>query len=227
MLRRLLATAFAAGTPFAAGDPPNYQSAWSLTQGDPAVVVGVVGGDAAPNAVCTLCRVLPVPDVRSAIDGGADVVLLDKCATPADVAAALAHGLPVIGCGALEAGDPASVAGLVGLMLSCNPALTPDEVRLILLQTWDDPYELVYRSGCRKNPAEIVRLMIDVRGDGTVTHTPDDDTYNVGTVVVLRAKPEPHWRFARWQGVCHGRRATCTVRLLQSGITTAVFSPAR
>lgn len=223
MLRLLLATAFAAGTPFAAGSPPDYQQAWSLTQGDPAVVIGVVGGDAASNAVCTLCRVLPVPDVRSAIDGGADLVLLDKCAQPADVAAALAHGLPVIGCGALEAGDPASVAGLVGLMLSCNPSLTPDEIRLIMLETWDDPYEVVYKAGCRKNPAAIVRLMIAVRGRGTVSRLPDDDTYNAGTVVVLRAKADPGWRFMRWEGVCHGRRTMCSVRLMQSGITTAIF----
>jgi hypothetical protein len=227
VLRLFLATAFAAGVPFASGDPPDYQQAWSLTQGDPAVVIGVVGGDAAANPVCTLCRVLPAPDVHWAIDHGADVVLLADCVPPADIAAAFAHGLPVIGCNTLEVGDPPAVAGLVGLMLSCNPALTPDEIRLILLQTWDDPYEVVYRAGCRKNPAEIVRLMIDVRGHGTVSRLPDDDTYNAGTVVVLRAKADSGWRFAHWQGVCHGRRKMCSVRLMQSGITTAVFRPAR
>jgi hypothetical protein len=67
--------------------------------------------------------------------------------------------------------------------------------------------------------------MINTRGGGTVTRVPDDDTYNAGSVVVLHAKPEPHWRFAHWQGVCHGRRATCTVRLMRSGVTTAVFKP--
>jgi Divergent InlB B-repeat domain len=69
--------------------------------------------------------------------------------------------------------------------------------------------------------------MIETRGRGTVSRLPDDDTSNAGTVVVLRAKPELHWRFARWQFACHGRRTTCTVRLLQSGVTTAVFRRAR
>jgi hypothetical protein len=108
-------------------------------------------------------------------------------------------------------------------MLSCNPSLTPDEIRLILLQTSGKAYGAVVRAGCRKNPAEIVRLMVDTRGRGTVVKLPDDDTYDAGTIVVLHAKAEPHWRFARWKGVCHGTRATCTVRLTQSGTTTAVF----
>ena len=221
MLRLLLATALAA---FGASDP-GYEQAWSLTQGDPGVVIAVVANGVAPDpiAVCKLCRVLPVHDVRSAIDGGADVVLLADCVPPADIEAAFAHGLPVVGCNTLDVGDPPAVAGLVGLMLSCNPSLLPDEIRLILLETSADPYDAVVRAGCRKNPAEIVRLMIDTRGRGTVTHTPDDDTYNVGTVVVLRAKPDPGWRFSHWKGVCRGRRPLCTVRLMQSGVTTAVF----
>ncbi len=64
---------------------------------------------------------------------------------------------------------------------------------------------------------------VRTRGHGTVNRRPDDDTYNAGTVVVLRAKPKPHWRFARWEGACHTRRALCRVRLTQSGVTTAVF----
>ena len=224
MLRLLLATAFAAGTPFAPPDP-GYDQAWALTQGDPGVVIAVVGDatPANPAAVCKLCRVTHVPDVRSAIDGGADVVLLDECAPPADIAAAFQHGLPVVGCNTLEVGDPPAVAGLVGLMLSCNPVLLPDEIRLILLETSGNAYDAVVRAGCRKNPAAIVRLMIETRGHGTVTRTPDDDTYNAGTVVVLRAKAEPGWRFARWEGVCHGKRRMCSVRLLQPGVAIAVF----
>jgi Divergent InlB B-repeat domain len=224
VLRLLLATALAASAPLVANDP-GYDEAWSLTQGDPGVVIAVVGnGVAADQAgVCKLCRVLPVRDVRSAIDQGADVILLADCVPPADVAGAFAHGLPVVGCNTLDVGDPPAVAGLVGLMLSCNPSLTPDEVRLILLETSGSPYDAVVRAGCRKNPAEIVRLMIAVRGHGTVARLPDDDTYNAGTVVALRAKPNAHWRFAHWSGVCDGRRPLCTVRLLQSGVTTAAF----
>jgi hypothetical protein len=224
VLRLLLATALAATIP-SMPDAPGYQQAWSLTEGDPGVVIAVVGDGAAsdPAAVCKLCRELPAPDVRYAIDHGADVILLVDCVPPADIAAAFAHGLPVVGCNTLDVGDPPAVAGIVGLMLSCNPSLTPDEIRLILLETSGNAYDAVKRAGCRANPAEIVRLMIAVRGRGTVSREPDDDTYNAGTEVVLRAKAESHWRFARWVGVCHGRRPMCSVRLMQSGTTTAIF----
>ena len=256
MLRLFLATALAASAPLVPNDP-GYQQAWSLTQGDPAVVIAIVADGVAPDpdlnlvpgdantsgrgtaaaltaaaqvdnaiggtGVCGRCRVMPVYDVRWAIDHGADVILLVDCVPPADIAAAYAHGLPVVGCNTLDVGDPPAVAGIIGLMLSCNPALTPDEVRLILLETSGNAYDAVVRAGCRKNPAEIVRLMVDTRGHGTVTKLPDDDTYNAGTVVVLHAKADPHWRFARWRGVCRGKRPTCTVRLMQSGVTTAVF----
>jgi hypothetical protein len=235
VLRLLLATALAA-TIHSTPDGPGYQQAWSLTEGDPGVVIGVVAdgasghGTAAADgaaAVCKLCRVMPASDVHFAIDQGADVVLLADCVPPADIAAAFAHGLAVVGCNTLDVGDPPAVAGIVGLMLSCNPSLMPDEIRLILLETAGNAYDAVKRAGCRANPAEIVRLLIAVRGRGTVSREPDDDTYNAGTVVVLRARADPHWRFARWEGVCQGPRPLCSVRLMQSGITTAVFRPAR
>jgi hypothetical protein len=118
----------------------------------------------------------------------------------------------------------AAVAGIAALMVSCNPVVTPAEIKRILHTPGEvNAYEAVERAGCRATPPAIVRLMVRTRGRGTVTRRPDDDTYNAGTVIVLRAKPKPNWRFARWDGVCHGRRATCTVRLMQSGVTTAVF----
>jgi hypothetical protein len=257
VLRVLLATALAASAPFLPDDP-DYQQAWSLTRGDPAVVIAVVADGVAPDpdlnlvpgdantsghgtaaaltaaaqvdndiggtGVCGRCRVMPVHDVRWAIDHGADVILLVDCVPSADIAAAFAHGLPVVGCNTLDIGDPPAVAGIVGLMLSCNPSLTPDEIRLILLETAGNAYEAVKRAGCRAHPVEIVRLLVNTRGRGTVVKLPDDDTYDAGTIVALHAKAKPHWRFARWKGVCHGTRATCTVRLMQSGTTTAVFS---
>ena len=269
MLRLFLATALAVSAPFVPNDPGYEASraaleamsvpqAWSLTTGDPGVVIAVVAdgvardpdldlvaGDAGTTGrgtapalaaaaqidngiggagVCGRCRVMPVKDVRWAIDHGADAVLLVDCVPPRDIAAALAHGLPVVGCNTLDAGDAALVAGIVGLMLSCNPALTPDEIRSILLETSPNAHDAVVRAGCRQNPAEIVRLLIQTRGGGTVTKTPDDDTYNEDTVVVLRAKPEPHWRFSHWQGLCHGRRPQCVIRLQRSGVVTAVFA---
>jgi hypothetical protein len=268
MLRLFLAAALAAGVPFVPNDP-GYQAqsaplealsvpqAWSLTKGDPGVVIAVIShgvaadpdldlvpGNASTGSegtaaaltaaaqinnglggagVCGRCRVMPANDIRWAIAHSADVILLVDCAPPADIRAAIAHGVPVVGCNTLDVGDPPAVAGIVGLMLTCNPVLEPDEVAAILLQASGNAYEAVKRAGCRANPAEIVRLMIAVRGHGTVSRLPDDDTYNAGTVVVLRAKAEPGWRFKRWVGVCHGRRPMCSVRLMQSGVTTAVF----
>jgi len=130
----------------------------------------------------------------------------------------------------------AAVSGIAGLMLSCNPALTPAEIKLILIETSAprevdvrahgevDAYAAVRRAGCRATPPAIVRLMVRIRGDGTVTRRPDDDTYNAGATIVLRAKPSPRWRFARWDGLCRGKRSVCTLRLMQSGVTTAVFA---
>lgn len=272
MLRLLLATALAASSPFVPNDPGypansapldamSVPQAWSLTQGDPGVVIAVIADGVAPDpdldlvpgnaqasgrgtaaaltaaaqidngiggaGVCGNCRVMPAKDIGWAVAHGADVILLVDCAPPRDVAAALAHGVPVVGCDTLDVGDPPLVAGIAGLMLSCNPVLEPDEISRILLATSGNAYDAVKRAGCRVNAAEIVRLMIAVRGRGTVSRLPDDDTYNAGTVLVLRAKAEPHWRFVRWEGVCHGRRTVCTVRLLQSGLTTAVFRRAR
>jgi subtilisin family serine protease len=119
----------------------------------------------------------------------------------------------------------AAVSGIAGLMLSCNPALTPSETRRIMAASGGEvnAYSSVTSAGCRATPPEIVRLMVRTRGHGTVTRRPDDDTYNAGTVLVLRAKAKPRWRFARWDGLCRGQRALCRVRLNQSGVTTAVF----
>jgi Divergent InlB B-repeat domain len=163
-----------------------------------------------------------------AIDHGADVIAITGCGTAppkAARAAATAHGVPVYYCqNESEAYPTAAIAGITGLMLTCNPALTPTETREILQSTPQlNAYWAVRRAGCSAKPAEIVRLIVRTRGQGTVRRSPDDDTYNAGTVVVLRAKAKTGWRFARWNGLCRGTRATCTVRLMQSGVTTAVF----
>src|SRR5206468_834778 len=82
-------------------------------------------------------------EIPWAIEHGADAILLVDCVAPREIAASLAHGLPVVGCDTLDVGDAPMVAGIVGLMLSCNPALTPDEVRLILLETSGKAYDAV------------------------------------------------------------------------------------
>ena len=123
----------------------------------------------------------------------------------------------------------AAVSGIAGLMLSCNPALTPSEIRHIMAGSSGE-VNAYWSSGARRMPCDTAgdrRLMVRTRGRGTVTRRPDDDTYNAGSVLVLRATAKPHWRFARWDGLCRGQRALCTVRLNQSGVTTAVFTRAR
>jgi subtilisin family serine protease len=276
VLRLLLAAALAASVPFVPNDPgfeaqrPQLDAlsvprAWSLTQGDPAIVIAIVDDGVAPDpdlalvpgnanagvhgtaaalvaaaqinngiggaGICGRCLVMPATDVDWAVDHGADVIAVTSCGTPppqAAVARAAAHGIRVFICpNEARAFDNAAYAGIAGLMLSCNPVLTPTEITQILIRSSYNGVVNAYRSvvlaGCRANAPEIVRLMVAVRGKGTVTRLPDDDTYDAGTVVVLHAVAKPRWRFAHWRGVCHGRRPTCTVRLMQSGFATAYF----
>jgi len=276
VLRLLLAAAMAASVPFVPNDPGfatqrapldalSVPQAWSLTQGDPAIVIAIVDDGVAPDpdlslvpgnassgehgtaaaliaaaqidngigsaGVCGRCEVMPATDVDWAVDHGADVIAVTSCGAPppqAALARAAAHGIRVFICPSeARAFDNAAYAGIAGLMLSCNPVLSPAEITQILIRSSDHGVVNAYRSvvlaGCRANPAEIVRLMVSVHGKGTVTRSPDDDTFNAGTVVVLHATAKPRWRFAHWGGVCHGRRATCTVRLMQSGFATAYF----
>lgn len=276
MLRLLLAAAIAAGVPFVPNDPGypassaplaamSVPQAWTLTQGDPAIVIAIVDDGVAPDpdlalvpgnaytgdhgtqaallaaaqidngiggaGICGRCRVMPATDVDWAIAHGADVIAVTRCGDPVPKEAlvrAAADGVRVFICPSEDrAFDNAAYAGIAGLMLSCNPALTPNEITRILIRAGASTVVSAYRSvvlaGCRANPTSIVRLMVSVRGQGTVTRTPDDDTYNAGTAVVLRAKPSRGWRFGHWSGVCHGRRTICTVRLAESGFVTAYF----
>ena len=276
MLRLLLAAALAAAVPFVPNDPgfpaqrPQLDAlsvprAWSLTQGDPAVVIAIVDDGVAPDpdlalvpgdadagthgtsaaliaaaqinngiggaGICGHCLVMPATDIDWAVDHGADVIAVTSCGAPppqAAVARATAHGIRVFICpNETRAFDNAAYAGIAGLMLSCNPVLSPSEITQILIRSSDKGVVNAYRSvelaGCRANPAEIVELQVAVHGKGTVTRLPDDETFNAGTVVVLHAVAKPHWRFAHWGGICHGRSRTCTVRLTQSGFATAYF----
>jgi hypothetical protein len=276
MLRLLLAAAVAVGVPFVPNDPGypassaplaamSVPQAWTLTQGDPAIVIAIVDDGVAPDpdlalvpgnaytgdhgtqaallaaaqidngiggaGICGRCRIMPATDVDWAIEHGADVIAVTRCGDTVPKEAlvrAAADGVRVFICPTEDkAFDNAAYAGIAGLMLSCNPALTPNEITRILIRAGASSVVSAYRSvvlaGCRVNPAAIVRLMVSVRGQGTVTRTPDDDTFNAGTQVVLRAKPSTGWRFDHWSGVCHGRRPTCSVRLAESGFVTAYF----
>jgi List-Bact-rpt repeat protein len=276
MLRLLLAAAVAAGVPFVPNDPGypaasaplealSVPQAWSLTQGDPAIVIAIVDDGVAPDpdlalvpgnasagthgtqaaliaaaqidngiggaGICGRCLVMPATDIDWALDHGADVISVTPCGVPPPKDAvdhAVAHGVRVFVCPSeARAFDNAAYTGIAGLMLSCNPVLRPAEITQLLIRASENgvvnAYRAVEYAGCRANTPEIVRLMVAVRGHGTVSRRPDDDTYNAGTSLVLRAKADPGWRFARWQGTCRGQHRTCRVRLMQSGMTTAVF----
>lgn len=276
MLRLLLAAALAASVPFVPNDPGfgaqrpqldamSVPQAWSLTQGDPAIVIGIVDDGVAPDrdldivpgnansgthgtqaallaagqinngiggaGICGECRVLPSSDVDWAVDHGADVISITRCGDPtpkAAIARANAHGIRVFVCPSEErAFDNAAYTGIAGLMLSCNPVLTPSEITQLLIRASVgnvvNAYKAVRYAGCRANAPEIVRLMVGVHGRGTVSRHPDDDTFDAGTVVVLRAKAKPGWRFAHWDGICKGTRPMCSVKLMQSGFATAYF----
>src|SRR4051794_4387258 len=133
-------------------------------------------------------------------------------------------------------GATAAVAGIAGLMLSCNPSLTPAEIKRVLMETVTlraidvvshgevNAYRAVRRAGCGTTAPAIVRLIVRTRGRGTVTRSPADVAYDTGTRVILRAKAKPHWRFSHWEGTCRGRAPRCSVRLMRSGVTTAVFA---
>ena len=184
MLRLLLAAALAASVPFVPNDPGfpaqrpqldalSVPQAWSLTQGDPAVVIAIVDEGVAPDpdlalvpgnanvgvhgtaaaliaaaqinngiggaGICGRCLVMPSTDVDWAIGHGADVIAVTSCGAPppqAALARAAAHGIRVFICPSeARAFDNAAYAGIAGLMLSCNPVLTPTEITQILISS--------------------------------------------------------------------------------------------
>jgi subtilisin family serine protease len=131
----------------------------------------------------------------------------------------------------------AAVSAISGLLLSCNPALTPAHIKDILMRTstrYDvdvrargevDAYRAVLSSGCSEPPASAdeVKLTVVIRGAGTVSRQPNAATYDPGTVVTLQARPRPGWRFATWRGICTGKRQTCRFMVTSAASITAVF----
>lgn len=140
----------------------------------------------------------------------------------------------------------AVVSATIGLMLSCNPALTPAQVKQVLMSTVTpaepavapvasggivNAYRAGVAAGCQPPvvappPAESARLIWRVapkKSAGSVLVRPSRSSYTVGSVVAVTAKPKPGWRFVRWQGLCKGTKALCRLKLTRSGTVTAVF----
>ena len=134
----------------------------------------------------------------------------------------------------------AAVSAISGLLLSCNPALTPAHIKDILVRTTTpygvevasggevNAYRAVLSSGCTESavaePAEVNKLTVLVRGGGTVGRQPTGGWYEDGTVVTLQAKPRPGWHFASWRGPCAGKRQICRIAVTRPATVTAVFS---
>jgi len=85
-----------------------------------------------------------------------------------------------------------------------------------------------------KSTAEL--LTVDVfhyGGDGRVTSSPSgvkcvnecSHRFAHGTTVTLTAKPAHGSRFADWSGACHGKKATCVVRMTSAKDVVARFEP--
>lgn len=135
----------------------------------------------------------------------------------------------------------AAVSAISGLLLSCNPALTPAHIKDILIRTstpYDvhvvsrgevDAYRALVSSGCSAPAApeldadDKVRLTLVVQGGGTVSKQPAARAYELGTVVTLQAKPRARWHFAAWRGPCAGKRQTCRLTVNRPVTVTAVF----
>ena len=133
-----------------------------------------------------------------------------------------------------------AVSAISGLLLSCNPALTPAQIKDILMRTstpYDidvvargevDAYRAVISSGCREPAATVqaverVKLRVVIKGAGAVSRQPAAGPYEPGTIVTLRAKPRSGWRFAAWRGPCAGRRLTCRLTVKRPTTVDAVF----
>jgi len=134
----------------------------------------------------------------------------------------------------------AAVSALSGLLLSCNHALTPAQIKDILVRTSTpygvevasggevDAYRAVLSSGCSEpvvaQPAKVNKLTVLIRGGGTVGRQPTGGLYEDGKVVTLHAKPRSGWHFDFWRGPCAGKRQTCRLAVTRPVTVTAVFS---
>ena len=73
-------------------------------------------------------------------------------------------------------------------------------------------------------------LTVTVRGRGGVVSTPSgiacasrcSAQFAFGSMVRLRARPQPGWRFVAWSGACTGR-VPCFVRLSEAASVRATF----
>jgi uncharacterized repeat protein (TIGR02543 family) len=68
-------------------------------------------------------------------------------------------------------------------------------------------------------------LTVTTAGNGTVSKSPDQPTYNSGSSVVLTATPAAGYRFSAWSGSATGSTNPLTVTMSASKTITATFVP--
>ncbi|MDD5190013.1 MAG: InlB B-repeat-containing protein [Dehalococcoidales bacterium] len=66
-------------------------------------------------------------------------------------------------------------------------------------------------------------MTVNITGNGTITKSPDQDSYLDGTAVTLTAVPATGYEFDQWQGDASGTSSQVTITLNSNKTVTAVF----
>ena len=115
------------------------------------------------------------------------------------------YGLNVTSIGpfAANSGSPVpAFTALVDYVFEANSPIAPE----------DTPAFIVQRA-----------LTTSVSGQGTITRSPNQSTYDNGTIVTLTANPAPGWSFAGWSGAVAGGQNPAQITMDADKSVTATF----
>ncbi len=82
---------------------------------------------------------------------------------------------------------------------------------------------LLVEEGEGEPPTFTYGLLLQTEGEGQIVKSPDQDIFNAGEVVSLRAIPAQGWVFARWQGALSGSANPATLIMDDDKQVKAVF----
>jgi len=141
-------------------------------------------------------------------------------------------------------GALATTANVTMSQVSLTPAnpqiqLEPDGAVQVLGPTTPGIYLLVYRiceignpTNCSQatvtinltvNKTTTFKISVSKNGKGTVTTSPTGTSFLIGTVVTLRATPDPGQPWVGWGGACSGTATTCSLTMNSDKSVTANF----
>ncbi len=83
---------------------------------------------------------------------------------------------------------------------------------------WQKDESAGYSSFCG-----VLSLFVNTEGNGTVTISPDMDTYELNDEVTLTATPDSNWLFAGWTGDYVGTESSITITMDADKTLTATF----